>query len=196
MFKQVSPDIQVTDYASDICASWKRPVIYIAVDKNIWEVSLQTNTQKVIYSFPNQTVCTLACDENDQLYIRTYNGAEECVHLIPYEDSWTPLVYSNIYSMFNGQISSKIRQSYYNFCRRDDGFGFSPYSYVKDSVFFHWDGSLTKRYILQGSISFTYLEYARWVIRDGNDVVFCLQNYLHRVTNLEDTGGSCRPTMV
>lgn len=181
MFKQVTPDIQVVNYASDICASWKRPVIYMVLDNNLWEVSLQTYTQKLIYSFSQQTVYTLACDENDQLYVRAHDGTGECVHLIPYEDSWTPVVYSNIYSMFNGQIPPKIRESYYNFCRRDSGFDFSPYSYVKDNEFFHWDGSLRKRYTLQGSISFTYLEYARWVIRDGDDVVFCLQDCLHQV---------------
>ena len=50
MFKQVTPDIQGR-VANDICASPKRHVVYVAVDRTIYEVSLATGISKLIYKF-------------------------------------------------------------------------------------------------------------------------------------------------
>lgn len=175
MFKQVSPDIQVVNHASDICASSKRPIIYMASDGDIWEVSLQTHTQKLIYSFTHPTACTLACDEKDDLYIGSYDGAGECVHLLRCEDSWTPVVYSCVLSMFNGLGNSKVQYSYYSFSSPT----YTHYSYVNHNFFFHWNGSTEKRYTLQGSIFFKDYEYVFWVVQDGDAVIFCLKNSAH-----------------
>ena len=168
MFKQVTPDIQGR-VANDICASPKRHVVYVAVDQTIYEVSLATGISKLIYKFSYATDCALACDDNDNLMIRSYCGSEGCVYLTQSGESWLVTRYTIPSS------PSKICYSHYPFNQMHIYVGREEfYSYVKDNIFHYYNGTEWKTYTLRGSISFNDTEYVWWLVSDGDSVLFSL----------------------
>ena len=173
MFKQVTSDIQGR-VANDICASSKRHVVYVAFDGTVYEVSLDTKISKLIYTFPYRTDCALACDDNDNLLIRSYDVLALWVQLTPSGESWLITNHTNRHSL---SIPAKIRHSHYPFSDLHKSlYEEESYSYVKGNIFNYYNGKDWKTYTLQGSISFNTQAYVWWVVADGDDVLFSLIN--------------------
>ena len=173
MFEQITPDIQVRHDANDICVSSKREVAYVALDGSIWEVSLRTGVQKIIYTFPYQTDCAIACSDDDNLYVRSYHGPQDWVHLSPYKDyeSWVAVRYSDVRDL---RIPTSVCYSHYPFSRNIVRSTAENFSYVEGNKFNYYDGVKWKQYVLRGSAFFKDMEHVWWVCPDGDSVLFSL----------------------
>ena len=182
MFVRLSASIPVNTFSDNICASPIRPVLYIILDRTVYEVSLNNGDRqlpKKIYQFVYGEPRNIACSDEGNIYI-SWRVPYASIHIfklsppVSQGDTWTCREFSNINEC---PIPRALQVSHYGFNKNwfvsIDDMEQGGYSYILDNIIYYFDGQSWSRYILMGK---TTAIRPFWISHMGKEKIFCCIN--------------------